>query len=78
MKRLTEARLVLYCFGPRIDEPLPVFAPRRNEPPLKKRGFPYTVMLKNCQDILTGRDVVAGKQRWKVRMINAVELHPSG
>jgi hypothetical protein len=47
-KRLAEARLILDCFGPRIDEPFPVFAQGPNETPLKERGFAFTVILNNC------------------------------
>jgi len=53
------------------------FAAGWNETPLKKCCLAFRPALKDSQDALTWSDVVAGKQRWKIRMINAIELYSS-
>ena len=61
-KRLFEARLLVDSLDSSVDKSLRLFAPRRNQAPLKELRLTRRCLLGNCQNFLGGCDVIVRNQ----------------
>lgn len=63
LERLPEARLLVRVFGPGVEQGVfrEVLRPERHKPPAGVEQPPLTVDVRHRQDVLCGRDVVAGR-----------------
>src|SRR5215213_2990605 len=77
LKRLAEGWLFIDRLHARIDEPLRLFAPERNQAPLQLRDLSNRVTFEDGQDVLGRRDVIPRDDIVQIERIDeSLELYP--
>src|SRR5262249_8081890 len=75
LKRVIEARFLFDRLDARVDDSLGLFAPRRNQSPLQKRGLTVFAVLLDGQHILSRCDVVARYEIFRTKIVDMREFY---